>query len=380
LISMVVSSSSEATRLEFSRWLDCNPPPAVDIDSSFESFVEVGRSWQRRLAEGGWVGVYWPKEFGGRGLSLVEEAVVQEELARRGAPQVLGLFGLTMVGPVLIKYGTEEQKRTFLSPILSGNDIWCQGFSEPGAGSDLANVSTRAERVDGGFKVSGQKVWTSFAQIADWCFLICRTSNESKKHHGLTYLLVDMKSPGIDVRPLKQITGDDEFNEVFFDQVFVPDKSVVGEVGAGWSIAISTLMFERVILTFARHIQSERVLRVLLKRDQSKLSANLKARLARSFAELCAVRSLAYEHLAEYAKGVAPGPEGSLDKLLWSESFQRLCELAMDLSNQAGELDYQASQRYLYSRGRTIAAGTSEIQRNIIAERVLGMPRLSLSK
>jgi len=375
---MVVSEASEKLRSEFVTWIKKNPPPLVEVDSSLEAFVDVGRQWQAKLASGGWLGLYWPKEFGGRGLSLLEEAIIQEELARRGAPQILGLFGLTMVGPVLIKHGTEPQKARFLNSILNGSNIWCQGFSEPGAGSDLANVRTSAKAVKGGFLVSGQKVWTSFAQISEWCFLICRTSTEKKKHQGLTYMLVDMKSPGIEVRPLKQITGDEEFNEVFFDSVFVPEELIVGEVGQGWSIAISTLMFERVILTFARHIQSEGILRTILKSDRSKLSPKNQDKLAECITELCAVRALAYEHLAQYANGKAPGAEGSLDKLLWSESFQKLSALAMEISMESGENSFESIQRYLYSRGRTIAAGTSEIQRNIIAERVLDLPRLQV--
>jgi alkylation response protein AidB-like acyl-CoA dehydrogenase len=287
-----------------------------------------------------------------------------------------------MVGPVLIAHGTKAQKERFLPKILDGSEVWCQGFSEPGAGSDLAAVKTRAVRVEGGgYSISGQKIWTSFAHCADWCFVLCRTSESGKKHEGLSYLLVPMKSEGITVRPLRQISGDLEFNEVFFDQVKVPAENLVGAEGQGWKIAISTLMYERVVLTFSRQLQSEVALRALIGKGIDALSAAQVMELSRCVVDACATRALAYKHLMSYAENVSPGPEGSLDKLLWSESFQRLCafEVALLGTKAAlGERDLKVGgvlHRYLYSRGRTIAAGTSEIQRSIIAERVLGLPK-----
>jgi alkylation response protein AidB-like acyl-CoA dehydrogenase len=291
-----------------------------------------------------------------------------------------------MVGPVLIKYGTPQQKERFLADILSGKSIWCQGFSEPGAGSDLAAVKTKAIAVEGGYSITGHKIWTSFAHIADYCFLLCRTAESGKKHEGLSYLLIDMKAGGITTRPLQQISGDREFNEVFFDSVFVPSENLVGREGEGWKIAISTLMFERVVLTFARQLQSEVALREMIAGYASTGPEGVQAALAQCVAEACASRALAYEHLMAYAEGETPGPEGSLDKLLWSESFQKLCELAFALHGSAagrGEMDAEAGadvHRYLYSRGRTIAAGSSEIQRSIIAERLLELPRLKFHK
>lgn len=366
-------------RTEFREWLALNPPPRDD-NPSLDAFVKKGLKWQQQLAAGKWVGVHWPEEFGGRGLSLVEEAILQEELVRVDSPQLLGLFGLTMVGPVLIQHGTDKQKKDYLEDILHARTIWCQGFSEPGAGSDLAAIRTRAKKVDGGYSVSGQKIWTSFAHIADWCFALCRTSEEEKKHQGLTYLLIDMKSEGITTRPLKQISGDDEFNEVFFDEVFVPSENVVGAEGNGWNIAISTLMYERVVLTFARQLQSEVALRECLETIGDDVL--LQQELANCVADACAVRALAYDHLLDYAEGKMPGPEGSMDKLLWSESFQRIAKLGLSMKGIDAALNEESSvaaaaHQYLYSRGRTIAAGTSEIQRNIIAERLLGLPRLS---
>ncbi|RME59287.1 MAG: acyl-CoA dehydrogenase [Candidatus Dadabacteria bacterium] len=385
MIKFSYSEKAEEIREEFKKWLLDHPPPKVEVDSSLTAFIEAGKKWQKALAQDKWVGLHWPVEYGGRGLSLVEEAVVQEELVRCGSPQLLGLFGLTMVGPVLIKHGTEQQKKRFLKKILLADEIWCQGFSEPGAGSDLAAVSTFAKKTKGGYLLSGQKVWTSFAQIADWCFVLCRTSKEEKKHKGLSYLLVNMKQQGIKVRPLKQITGDEEFNEVFFDEVFVPEENLVGKEGEGWKIAIATLMYERVILTFARMLQSEVALSKLLlslSEDERERHLSLFSSL---ITELVAVRALAYSHLIKYAGGATPGPEGSLDKLFWSESFQKLCKTAVKVFGERclNDEDIEAKevlQRYLYSRGRTIAAGTSEIQRNIIAERILGLPRLKFAE
>ncbi len=385
MLKLSLSESSEKFRTSLREWLSKNPAPQSSSDTSLEHFEKVGRAWQRSLASGGWLGTHWPTEYGGRGLSLVEEAIVQEELVRVSAPQILGLFGLTMVGPVLISHGSDAQKTRFLSRILSGDDIWCQGFSEPGAGSDLAAVRARALPSEGGYLLSGQKIWTSFAHVADWCFVLCRTSDSARKHEGLSYLLVDMKSKGITTRPLQQISGDKEFNEVFFDSVFVRSENLVGNEGDGWKIAISTLMFERVVLTFARQLQSETALRELLGKVDDATSATAKADLGRCVVDACATRALAYSHLMTYAQGIAPGPEGSLDKLLWSESFQRLCKVAVSLLGPDAALGEHNEQvgadlhRYLYSRGRTIAAGTSEIQRGIIAERILQLPRLKHS-
>ena len=382
MLQLSLSGSIEKFRLEFRGWLENHPVPTCDGDPGLDAFVHRGRTWQQELAEGGWVGVHWPQEYGGRGLSLIEEAIVQEELVRVASPQLLGLFGLTMVGPVLIQHGTQDQKKKFLADILHARTIWCQGFSEPGAGSDLAAIATKAELSENSFRLQGQKVWTSFAHIADWCFVLARTSQEDKKHKGLTYLLVDMKSPGISIRPLRQISGDDEFNEVFFDDVEVPQENVVGEVGDGWNIAISTLMYERVVLTFARQLQSEVTLRALVQDARPEFEdESYSQALANCIAESCAVRALAYSHLGDYAAGSTPGPEGSMDKLFWSESFQKIAKLALakagldGIGHEALGNAATASHRYLYSRGRTIAAGTSEIQRSIIAERVIGMPR-----
>ena len=393
MISLSLNASTEALRREFLRWLKANPPPIIDGRIELDRFVEISRIWQGRLAKERWVGVHWPEQYGGRGLSLVDEAIIQESLAEAGSPQLVNLFGLTMVGPVLIEHGSDEQKTRFLPRILSAEEIWCQGFSEPDAGSDLASVRTKGERIEldgvNCWSISGQKVWTSFAQAAAWCFLLAKTEPEAERYDSLSYILVPMEAAGITVRPLTQISGDREFNELFLEQVVVPLTNTVGKPGEGWKIAISTLMYERVVLTFARHLQSEQQLqeiRKLFSTGRAKGSASV-----REFGELIAknmgVRALALSHLLEYSVGdgikATPGPEGSLDKLGWSENFQDICRFAMGLlgpsmiategpeSYDGGALQHQ----YLYSRGRSIAAGTSEIQRNIISERVLGLPR-----
>lgn len=397
MISISLNEHTEKLRIEFQNWLKSNPPPELDGRVDLDKFVEVSREWQRRLAAERWVGVHWPEKYGGRGLTLVDEAVIQESLAAAGSPQLVNLFGLTMVGPVLIEHGTAEQKQRFLPKILSADEIWCQGFSEPEAGSDLAAVRTKAERVEVGgdlsWSISGQKVWTSFAQAAAWCFVLAKTETEAARYESLSYILVPMNSPGITVRPLTQISGDREFNELFLDKVVVPLENTVGKPGEGWKIAISTLMYERVVLTFARHLQSEQLLQeirtLLLAASGENPAASHTANrdLGELLAKNMGIRSLALSHLLEYsADGKnqrAPGPEGSLDKLGWSENFQEICKFAMGLlgpsliasegasAYKGGALQHQ----YLYSRGRTIAAGTSEIQRNIIAERVLGLPR-----
>ena len=375
-LTIALDSQVEEFRNEVRIFLAANPPPHASVEHDLDQFVTASRLWQKKLAGAKFVGTFFPKEHGGRGLGLVEESIAQEELARVGAPQLAGIFGLTMVGPVLIKHGTEEQKKKYLKKILSGEDLWCQGFSEPEAGSDLAALKTTAVLEGDGYLVNGQKVWTSFAQYAEWCFLLARTDSSVKKHQGLSYFLVRMDTPGITVRPLKQITGESEFNEVFFDNVKIPAAQMVGAPGQGWEIAISTLMYERVVLTLSRHLQSESALAELTSKIHSMQNNEaLKIRLGKLKAKNAAVRALALSHLVQYQKGESPGPEGSMDKLFWSETFQEITRFALDLAPEEIFQGGSKLQRYLYSKGRTIAAGTSEIQRNIIAERVVGLSR-----
>jgi alkylation response protein AidB-like acyl-CoA dehydrogenase len=383
------SPAEERFRAELRGWLQANPPGEEPDDP--EQWVAYGRAWQRRLYDAGWCGVHWPKEYGGRGASLTEQIIFQEEMARARTPQLINLAGLTMGGPVLIAHGTEAQKRRHLQSILSAQEIWCQGFSEPNAGSDLAALKTRAVLDGDSFIVNGQKVWTSFARYADWCMLLVRTDPEAPKHKGITFLLADMHSPGVTVRPLKQINGDEDFNEVFFGDVRVPRANVIGEINAGWEIAITTLMHERQTLTFSRQLQSRVALNELLalaRRHPPTAPAVrqplLRQKLAAAYIDSEAMKYTALRNLTKVLRGGIPGPEGSVEKLFWSEMYQRLLETALELEGPYGQLlkgsphaldDGAWPHLMLYSRGRTIAAGSSEIQRNIIAERVLGLPR-----
>jgi alkylation response protein AidB-like acyl-CoA dehydrogenase len=294
----------------------------------------------------------------------------------------MGVIGLGMAGPTIIAHGTEEQKTRYLPKILSADEIWCQGFSEPEAGSDLAAVRTSARREGDHFVVDGQKVWSSFAHIADWCILVTRNDPAAVKHAGLTYLLVDMRAPGVEVRPLRQITGEAEFNEIFFTAARVPVENVVGEVGQGWAVAMTTLLHERATLGFALTASLEVNLRKLITLARGRADADpiLRDRIAEEWIELQALRLTNYRALTQLIKTGMPGPEGSVSKLHWSEANQRLTKLALELLGPESQLWNGDSHGYwqyqqLRSRGNTIEAGTSEILRNIIAERVLGLPR-----
>ena len=390
MISLRLNETTEKLRQDFRAWLAANPAPRLPGKVELERFVGVSRDWVRKLAAERWLAVHWPERYGGRGLSIVEEAIIQECLAEVGSPQLINMFGVTMVGPVLIRHGTESQRERFLSKILSAEEIWCQGFSEPEAGSDLASVRTRAERTDEEhWELTGQKVWTSFAQVADFCFVLARSNPLAARYKDLSYFLLSMKEPGIEVRPLTQISGDREFNEIFLTKAPVPVGNMVGNEGEGWKIAISTLMYERVALTFARHLQSENALSAIGDVLRTRFANPLeRTQYGRLLAKSMAVRALALNHLLGYGEPGAPserspGPEGSLDKLGWSETFQEICRFGLGLLGPDGVItagsralrEGMFQHEYLYSRGRTIAAGTSEVQRSIIAERILGLPR-----
>jgi alkylation response protein AidB-like acyl-CoA dehydrogenase len=384
------SADEERFRSELRTWLERNPagPEPQPLDAR----VAHGKAWQRKLYEAGWCGIAWPKEYGGRGATLIEQILFQEEMARARSPMLINLAGLTMGGPVLIAHGTDQQKRRHLKKILSAEEIWCQGFSEPNAGSDLAALKTRAVLDGDDFVVNGQKVWTSYARFADWCMLLVRTDADAPKHRGITFLLVDMHSPGVTVRPLKQINGAEDFNEVFFEDVRVPRANVIGEVNGGWEIAITTLMHERATLTFSRQLQSRMALNDMIafsrgwQHDGHPVVADplIRQQLAQAIIEGAAIKYTAYRSLTKTLRGGVPGPEGSMEKLFWSEMYQRQLETALAIEGPYAQLvegsphvpdGGQWPHLFLYSRGRTIAAGSSEIQRNIIAERVLGLPR-----
>ena len=344
-------------------WLEANLP------------AEPGREWSRKLYDAGFVGLTWPEEYGGKSAPYSHQAIVLEEFARAGAPSHIGVIGLGMAGPTIMAHGTEEQKQRHLQKILSAEEIWCQGFSEPGAGSDLSSVRTRVEPQNGGFVVNGQKVWSSYAHIADFCIMVGRSDPDAERHDGLTYVIVDMHADGVEVRPLRQITGDAEFNEIFFNDVEVPGDNLLGEVGGGWQVAMTTLLHERGTLGFALTgtLEMEVGKLIALAKERGADDPLIRDRVAQEWIELQALKYTNYRSLTALMQTGIPGPEGSGSKLHWSEQNQRLTKLAMEILG--GEDDGYWGHQQLRSRGNTIEAGTSEILRNIIAERVLGLPR-----
>jgi alkylation response protein AidB-like acyl-CoA dehydrogenase len=335
------------------------------------------REWSRMLYEAGYVGLTWPKEYGGAGAPYSFQAILYEELAAAQAPPHVGVIGLNMAGPTIIAHGTPEQQARYLPPLLAADEIWCQGFSEPDAGSDLAAARTRAERKGDVYVVNGQKVWSSFAHIADFCILVTQSDPEAPRYKNLTYLIVDMHAPGVEVRPLRQITGEAEFNEIFFSDVEVPVDNRLDEEGNGWQVAMTTLLHERATLGFALTATLDGLVGRLLEEAEGRdPSPQVREAIASEWIELQALRYTNYRALGTYQRTGMPGPEGSGVKLRWSEANQRLTKLARDLRGPEGILDDGWwNHQQLRSRGNTIEAGTSEVLRNIIAERILGLPR-----
>ena len=376
-----------AFRDELRTWLaSALPPDWSERDPHVGRWdFEYAREWSRKLFDAGYSGLTWPVEYGGRGLSPTYQAIYLEETAKADAPDHVGVIGLGMAGPTIMAHGTPQQKSTHLRGILSADTIFCQGFSEPGSGSDLASVRTRAELDGDEFVVNGQKVWSSYAHVADWCILLTRSEPGAQKHRGLTYLLLDMHAPGVEVRPLRQITGDPEFNEIFLTDVRVPVSNVVGEVGGGWQVAMTTLLHERGTLGFALTARLDVLFRrLLLTATKTGAAADplVRDRIADLWVDLQGLRFTNYRSLTSLVKTGVPGPEGSVAKLHWSEANQRLTALAVELLGPDGQLAGEGGfwggywqYQQLRSRGNTIEAGTSEILRNIVAERVLGLPR-----
>ena len=341
-------------------------------------FEDADREWSEKLGEAGYAGLTWPKEYGGAGAPYSHQAIFLEELARAEAPSHLGVIGLGMAGPTIIAWGTEEQKQRYLSKILSAEEIWCQGFSEPDAGSDLAAARTRIEDNGDHFLVNGQKVWSSFAHIADFCILVGQGDPDAPKYKNLTYVIVDMHAPGVEVRPLVQITGHPEFNEIFFTDVKVPKENILGGIGDGWQVAMTTLLHERGTLGFALTAALESGVNRLLDvaRERVNGDSGIRERVAAEWIELQALRYTNYRSLGAYQRTGIPGPEGSAIKLRWSEQNQRMTKLGRELLGAEGILDDGWwHHQQLRSRGNTIEAGTSEVLRNIVAERVLGLPK-----
>ena len=359
-------------------WLDANHP-GDEPDDENEAF-EFRRRWQRQMHDAGWAGVSWPKEYGGRGASLIEQAIFYEEMARARVPSPANVLGLVMGGPVVIAHGDEEQKERFLEPILSAEEIWCQGFSEPESGSDLASLKTRAVKENGGWRVTGQKVWTTLAHTSKWCMLVARTDTEVAKHKGLTYFICDMEQDEIEVRPLRQITGEAEFNEVFFEGAYVPDENVMGGVGNGWMVAITTLMNERAGLGASAAVSLRRDLDALISAvNDEGLGGDpvIRQKIATMHSGIEALRLGAMRALTSTMKTGIPGPEGSLSKLEWGSINQAMTELATDvLGPQALTRESDWAYKFLRARANTIEGGTTEVLKNIVAERVLGLPKL----
>jgi alkylation response protein AidB-like acyl-CoA dehydrogenase len=339
--------------------------------------------WEKVLASDGWTGIGWPVEYGGRGATIAHQVIFNEEYVRAKAPGRVSILGEGLIGPTIIQYGTPEQKARFLPPILAGTELWCQGYSEPNAGSDLANVQTRAVLDGDEWVVTGQKVWTSLAHQSDWCFVVCRTEPGSVRHKGLSYLLVPMDQPGVDIRPITQLTRTSEFNEVFFDGARTASGNVLGDVGDGWRVALATLAFERGVGLLGHQVSFRRELDGLLAAARANGAAAkpvMRQRLARSYAELEILRFNTLRSLSSFDGPVAP-PEASIIKLYWATWHRGLGELAMDIkgldSNVTDGLPYELDEfqrTFLFSRSETIYGGSNEIQKNIIGERVLGLP------
>lgn len=363
-----------------------------DEEESMEGRFAYLRAWQRKLYDSGWAGISWPKDFGGRGASVMEQVIFIEEMARAEAPPMANVIALGLIGPTIIAFGTPEQKKRYLAKMLSAEEIWCQGFSEPNAGSDLAALSTTGVLDGDHFIVNGQKCWTSYAWAADWCELIVRTDPTVPKHKGLTALLVDMHSPGVEVRGLKQMSGESEFGEIFFRDVRVPVANVVGKVNEGWGVAMGTLMHERGTFGAALQVNYRRnfnrLLEIAKTIDRNGRPAAedpvIRQKLAQCYTEIEVMRLNQMRAFSRINETGVPGPEGSIQKIFWSELNQRFQQVAMEILGPYGQLAHgspnafdegQWAYGYLRSRGNTIEAGTSEIQRNIIGHFVLGLPK-----
>jgi len=376
-----LTPSEKAFRDEARAWLAANKPrEGATAGEGQKAFIEGRRAWQRKLHGAGYVGITWPREFGGRGAGFMEQLIFNDEMILAQAPDPINVIGLGMGGPVVMTHGTDEQKKRYLPPLLSADEIWCQGFSEPNAGSDLSGLQTRAEDRGDHYVVNGQKVWTTLAQVAKWCMLVTRERKEANPRDGLTYLLVDMASPGIEVRPLVQITGDAEFNEIFFKDVIVPKSQVLGEPGNGWAVAMTTLLHERGTLGMALATRAQITAAELTdhaRRIGRGSDPLVRQRIAQHTIEARALQLNGYRAITAVKRNGVPGPEGSILKLMWSELNQRMAETAIDIAGPAGQVGDGGGWEYqfLRSRANTIEAGTSEVLRNILAERVLGLPR-----
>ena len=376
-MDLTFTAAEESFRHNLRGWLlDHEPGPEPDGEDAHFAWR---LRFQRELHAGGWAGIDWPVEFGGRGASVTESAILYEELARAAAPLPANVLGLLLAGPTLMVWGRKDQQERYLPPILSGDEVWCQGFSEPDAGSDLAGAEDSRGQRRRHWVVTGQKVWTSLAQYSKWCMLVARTDTDAPKHRGLTYFVLDMEQDGVTVRPLRQITGEAEFNEVFIDEARIPTERIVGGIGNGWKVALTTLMNERAGLAFFQQVAMRKLLDELISElaERGLLDdAAIRSQVADLHARTEILRLTAYRGLSAIEKYGQPGPEGSLIKWMWSSTNQQLTQFAVQaLGPGALSLDRRWSFELLRARGNTIEGGTTEILKNIVAERVLGLPK-----
>ena len=377
---------AEAFRTEFRAWLDANLDPELrdaGAMAALDSPQDLARmrAWNRKLADAGYAAIAWPKEYGGRGAGVMEQVVYAEEISRAGAPGTLNVIGISNIAPSIMEHGTDAQKRRFLEPMLRGDEIWCQGFSEPNAGSDLASLQTRAVADGEDFIVNGQKVWNTFGNIADWCELLVRTDTEVPKHKGISCLLVDMGLPGIEARPLVTITGEHEFAEIFFTDVRVPRSALLGPVNEGWRVAMTTLTYERGGVA-RLHLGVRKKIAALL--DLARTTERhgrpaaddpvLRQRLAHLYLEGEYLKLLSDRAVSGLLHGREAGPETSLAKLVWSDCESHIAEVAGELLGPAANTGSWGRDR-VYVRALSIAGGTTQVNKNIVAQRVLGLPR-----
>jgi len=397
-VDFTLTPEQESFRSRVRAWLKENMPRewanrlAASADVPRPEAYDLLRRWQGRLYEAGFVGLTWPKEYGGQGLSFMEEMILHQEMAVAKAPPILNILGVGMAGPTIIAYGTEAQKQRYVAKILSCEEIWCQGYSEPNAGSDLASLQTRAVRDGEHWVVNGQKVWTSLAHVADWMMLLARTDADAPRHKGITYFLLDMRAPGVIVKPLRQITGDPEFNEVFFDNVRVHESQILGGLNNGWAVGLTTLMYERLALGFGLQVRLRIGLDGLVElarrmEKQGRVTTRdpvIRQKIAQLWIETECLKLTGARAITRLLRGEMPGPEASTGKMIWVDTHQRLQELAMEIEGAYSQLgrgsDWAVEgglwqYTFLRSRANSIEGGTTEVQKNIIGERVLGLPK-----
>jgi alkylation response protein AidB-like acyl-CoA dehydrogenase len=388
------SAEQEAYRVKVRSWLEANQPaPLRDTEkegANDETLWKRLKQWHKRLYEAGWMGLTWPKEYGGQAATFIEQVIFQQELGRLNLPFGCNVLGVIMTGPALMQWGTEEQKKRYLEPILSGDEIWCEGMSEPGAGSDLASIQMRAVLEGDSFIVNGQKVWTTIAHRSDFCQLFVRTDPELPKHKGMSCLLVDMKAPGVTVKPLKQISGDSDFNEIFFEDVRVPKENLLGPVNMGWQVLVATLMHERFGIGETLGGSEQLLTHIIALAKQCKLNGKtafedpaVRQQIAQFACEVAAKKYNGLRSLTKRLKGQLPGAEASISKLVSTELSQRMVKYATRLLGEYALLERRSPfapdgdwlRRILASESMTIAGGTSAVQRNMIGERILGLPK-----